>query len=66
LRDYVACNVDIDNKSIAESADSRQDIFHPTKKTKSEVWAYLGFFKNAEGHLVEDNCRTCKKKEKRQ
>jgi len=42
-----------------------QDIFHPTKRTKSKVWAYFGSFKNAEGQLVEDKypvCRTCKKK----
>ena len=48
---------------MAESAD--RDIFHPTKRTKSEVWAYFGFFKNAERQLMEDNypvCRTCKKK----
>jgi len=65
LREYVACNVGIDNKSMAESADSMQDIFHPTNRTKSEVWAYFGFFKNAEGQLLGDNypvCRTCKKK----
>jgi len=64
-REYVACNVGIGNKSMAESTDSMQGIFHPTKRTKSEVWAYFGFFKNAEGQLVEDNypvCRTCKKK----
>ena len=50
---------------MAESADSTQDIFHPIKRTKSEVWAYFVFLKNAEGQLVEENdpvCRTCKKK----
>jgi len=57
--------VGIDNKSLSESADSMWEIFHPTKRMKSEVWAYFVFFKNAEGQLVEDNypvCRTCKKK----
>ncbi|XP_070400048.1 E3 SUMO-protein ligase ZBED1-like [Nothobranchius furzeri] len=50
---------------MAEGGDgSAQDIHQSSKKTKSEVWAYFGFLKNAEGQLIEDCypvCRTCRK-----
>ena len=42
-----------------------QGIFPPSKRTKSEVWVYFGYSKNAQGPLVEDSspiCRSCKKK----
>jgi len=42
--EYVACNIGINNESMVESDDGTQDIFYPTKRTKSEVWAYFGFF----------------------
>ena len=40
-------------------------IFPPSKRTKSEVWVYSGYYKNAQEQLVEDDspvCRSCKKK----
>ena len=40
-------------------------IFPPSKRTKSEVWSYFGYFKNSEVQLVEDGapvCRTCRRK----
>jgi len=61
LRECVAC-VNTKNENMAEGT---QDIFPTTKCTKSEVWSYFGFLKNAEGQLVEDSypvCRTCRKK----
>ena len=42
-----------------------QGIFPSSKGTKSEVWAYFGYYKNAQGQLVEDGspiCRSCEKK----
>ena len=41
------------------------DIFPTSKRTKSAVWAYFGYYKNAQGQLVEDGspiCRSCEKK----
>ena len=39
-----------------------QGIFPSSKRTKSAVWAYSGYYKNAQGQLVEDGspiCRSC-------
>ncbi|XP_038860759.1 E3 SUMO-protein ligase ZBED1-like [Salvelinus namaycush] len=47
---------------MAEGSDSALEIFQPSKRTKSEVWSYFGFYKSAEGNLIEDGhpvCRTC-------
>ena len=44
--------------------DNAQDIYQPSKRTNSEVWTYFGYYKNAEGQLIEDSypvCRTCRK-----
>lgn len=41
-----------------------QEIFRPSKK-KSEVWAYFGFMKDANGQLIENHlpvCKTCRRK----
>ena len=40
-------------------------FFCAFKETKSEVLAYFGFYKNAQGQLLEDgssSCKSCKKK----
>ena len=40
-------------------------IFPPSKRTESTIWAYSGYYKNAQGQLVEDGspvCRSCEKK----
>jgi len=50
---------------MAEGSDSARDIFQPSKRTKSEVWSYFGFYKSADGNLIEDGypvCSTCRKK----
>ena len=36
-----------------------QGILPPSKGTKSEVWAYFGFYKNAQGQLVKDCSPIC-------
>ena len=41
---------------MAEGGDaSAQNIYLPSKRTKSEVWAYFEYYKNAEGQLIEDS-----------
>lgn len=48
-----------------EDPAQAQDLYLPAKRTRSEVWTYFGYYKNAEGQLIEDTfpvCRTCKKK----
>ena len=47
------------------SVSGPQGIFRPSMRTKSEVWAYFCYYKNAQRQLVEDGspiCRSCKKK----
>ena len=46
-------------------SSSPQGIFLLSKRSKSEVWAYSGYYKNTQGQLVEDGspvCRSCEKK----
>ena len=52
-----ACNVHLlySEEDMAEGGhDSRgpYGIFPPSKRTKSAVWAYFGYYKNAQGHLI--------------
>jgi hypothetical protein len=60
-----ACNVGYDLcANMAEGSDSALEIFQPSKRTKSEVWSYFGFYKSPEGNLIKDGhpvCRTCNK-----
>ena len=59
LRECVAC-INTKNENMAEGGDSStQDISPPTKRTKSEDWAYFGLLNNAEGNYSV--CRTFRK-----
>lgn len=54
-----ACNVRLccceeDMAEGGRDTSDPQNIFPPSKRTKSEVWAYFGYYKNAQGQLVED------------
>ena len=65
-----ACNVRLlcSEEDMAEGgrdSSGPHSIFSAVKETKSEVWAYFVFYKNAQGELVGDGspiCRSCKKK----
>ncbi len=53
------------NENMTEGSDSAPEISQPSKRTKSEMWLYFGFYKSAEGNLIKDGhhaCRTCYKK----
>ena len=64
---FAACNVCLlcSEENMVEGGRDRscpQGIFPPSKRTKSEVWVYFGYYKNAQGRLVEDGSPICKKK----
>ncbi|KAL7882172.1 hypothetical protein AOLI_G00090210 [Acnodon oligacanthus] len=44
-------------ENMAECSGRDPEIFQLSKKTKSDVWPYFGFYKKAEGKLIEDDHR---------
>lgn len=38
-----------------KAVNSTPDIFHSSKSIKTEVWTHFGYFKSADGKLIEDD-----------
>ena len=65
-----ACNVCLlcsEEDMVEGGCDSSgpQGILPPSKTSKSEVWGCSGYYRDAQGQLVQDGspvCRSCKKK----